>query len=81
MESKRKLEELDSHEYGNTQKYIRNTYVNNQDSQVIDRFESTHLHRTNKEMAEFVRGSIIIIRKQQEEIDYLKSIVHHLQTK
>jgi len=40
-----------------------------------DRFEYTHLHRTNQEMADFVREAIVFMRAQQEEIDQLKSII------
>ena len=40
-----------------------------------DKFEYTHLHRTNQEMADFVRDAIVFMRAQQEEIDQLKSII------
>jgi len=81
--SKRKLDELevDVNEYEYDTKNSRNIYTCTPNTHNVDNFESTHLHRTNKEMADFVRGSINFMRRQQEEIDYLKSIVHHLQSK
>jgi len=79
MNSKRKLEETNSNEYENTCKYSRILYAQN--THGVDKFESTHLHHTNKEMADFIRGSIIFMRKQQEEIEYLKGYVNHLQNK
>jgi len=40
-----------------------------------DKFEYTHLHRTNQEMADFVREAIVVMRAQQQEIEQLKSII------
>lgn len=48
---------------------------------VKDRFEMTHIYRTNQEMANFVRESVVVMRRQQLEIERLKGIIDRIRSK
>lgn len=84
MASKRKH---DGEGYGQTEqqntkaKCRRELYGGDPMSVPRDRFEMTHLYRTNQEMADFVRESVVVMHRQQAEIERLYGIINNLRAK
>ncbi len=79
MTSKRKYEDGGGYEQSEHSSKSRREFDKCPAPFVRDRFEMTHIYRTNQEMADFVRESVVALRRQQAEIDRLNGIIARLQ--
>lgn len=80
MASKRKHEGEGYVQSEQSSKHHREFFRRDPVPAVKDRFEMTHVYRTNQEMADFVRESVVIMRRQQAEIERLNGIIQHIQS-